>query len=99
MEKTGGVAFITADHGNCDEMFLLDKHGNPVDDGQGHWKPKTSHTLSPVPFLLFDPGNQVTGSLQPSPEAGLANIAATVSELLGLPAPSIWKPSLLQWNS
>ncbi|WP_027417106.1 2,3-bisphosphoglycerate-independent phosphoglycerate mutase [Aneurinibacillus terranovensis] len=40
----GGVAMITADHGNAD--IILDEHGNPV----------TSHTTNPVPFILTKKG-------------------------------------------
>ena len=35
-----GIALITADHGNAEEMF--DENGNP----------KTSHTTNPVPFII-----------------------------------------------
>ena len=31
----------------------------------------------------------------PQPGLGLANVAATVAELLEIPAPDCWKPSLL----
>lgn len=37
---------VTADHGNADEME--EKKKNPEDKA----KPKTSHTLNPVPFII-----------------------------------------------
>jgi len=39
---------ITADHGNADEMYTVDKNGKKT--------PKTSHTLNPVPYAIYDPG-------------------------------------------
>jgi 2,3-bisphosphoglycerate-independent phosphoglycerate mutase len=58
VEKTGGIALITADHGNSDEMFELDEKGNPKLDEAGRPRPKTAHTLNPVPFIIYDPGFQ-----------------------------------------
>ncbi len=40
LDENGGVAIITADHGNCEEM--LTEEGKPV----------TSHTTNPVPIYL-----------------------------------------------
>jgi 2,3-bisphosphoglycerate-independent phosphoglycerate mutase len=40
----GGVALVTADHGNADEML--------TEDGQ----PMTAHTLNPVPMIITKPG-------------------------------------------
>lgn len=40
----GGVAVITADHGNAD--WMIDERGNPV----------TSHSTNPVPFIVTKPG-------------------------------------------
>ena len=40
----GGIALITADHGNADYMF--DEEGNPI----------TSHTTNPVPFIITKEG-------------------------------------------
>jgi 2,3-bisphosphoglycerate-independent phosphoglycerate mutase len=90
-----GVAIITADHGNADEMFELDKKGQPVSDGHGGFKAKTSHTLNPVPCILYD--NQTNGALQLRTDKhfGLSCLAATTVNLLGYEAPSLWDQSLL----
>ena len=45
----GGVAVITADHGNAEEM--VDINGNP----------KTSHTLNPVPAIITEEGVKLRG--------------------------------------
>ncbi len=90
-----GVAIITADHGNADEMFELDKKGQPVSDGHGGYKAKTSHTLNPVPCILYD--NQTNGGLglRTDQKFGLSSLASTIVNLLGYEAPSLWDPSLL----
>jgi 2,3-bisphosphoglycerate-independent phosphoglycerate mutase len=43
VEREGGVALVTADHGNAEEM--LDDEG----------KPQTAHTSNPVPLVATDP--------------------------------------------
>jgi 2,3-bisphosphoglycerate-independent phosphoglycerate mutase len=62
---------LTADHGNCDEMV------NP-DTGEPH----TQHTEYPVPFLIMG-----EGPVRLSTGRGLADIAPTILELLGVPQP------------
>ncbi|MFZ3160599.1 MAG: 2,3-bisphosphoglycerate-independent phosphoglycerate mutase [Rhodoferax sp.] len=96
IEAAGGVALITADHGNAEEMFELDKKTQqPVLNPDGSYKAKTAHTLNPVPLILFDP---VTGGklgLKQTASAGLSQIAATVANLVGLEKHAKWDESLL----
>jgi len=93
----GGVVMITADHGNADEMFELDKKGNVKRDAAGRTKAKTSHTLNPVPFVLVSaaatPGYRLRTDL---PAPGLSSLAATVLNLLGFEAPDDYDPSLIE---
>jgi len=95
VDAAKGVAIITADHGNADEMFELDKKGQPVSDGAGGFKAKTSHTLNPVPCILYD--NQTGGALRlrGDKKFGLSALAATTVNLLGYDAPSDWDETLL----
>ncbi len=96
VDAARGVALITADHGNADEMYELDKKsGQPVSDGHGGFKAKTSHTLNPVPCILYD--NQTGGSLRLKTDKkfGLSSLAATTVNLLGYEALSSWDESLL----
>ncbi len=97
VDAAGGVALITADHGNADEMYELDKKTQqPSQNKDGSFKAKTAHTLNPVPLILVDyaTGGQLT--LAPSATAGLSNIAATVANLLGYEAHPAWDASLLR---
>ena len=52
IDELGGMAIITADHGNADEMFEMDKNGKPKKNENGGFKAKTSHTLIKVPLIL-----------------------------------------------
>ncbi|HTV25958.1 MAG TPA: 2,3-bisphosphoglycerate-independent phosphoglycerate mutase [Polyangiaceae bacterium] len=95
IDAAKGIALITADHGNADEMYELDKKGQPVSDGAGGFKAKTSHTLNPVPCILYD--NQTNGALRlrSDKKFGLSALAATTVNLLGYDAPSDWDETLL----
>lgn len=97
LEQMGGTALITADHGNCEQMYETDKKtGVILCDETGRPKPKTSHTLHPVPLSFFDPHQQRPEGLNLNhPQPGLANIPATILDLLGFQAPSDYQPSLL----
>ena len=88
-----GIAIVTADHGNADEMFELDKKGVVKRDGNGKAKAKTSHTLNPVP-CIFVSRNPVKLADVDAP--GLANVAATVCNLLGYEAPEDYLHSLVK---
>jgi len=91
----GGVALITADHGNADEMFELDKKTKqPALNKDGSYKAKTAHTLNPVPLILFGGGDRL--ALQQTATAGLSNLAATVANLLGYDKHPSWDDSLLE---
>lgn len=68
----GGVALVTADHGNAERM---------VDEASGG--PHTYHTTNPVSFIMIGPDY-----FAPRPRGILADVAPTVLELLGVPQPS-----------
>lgn len=83
-DETQAILIITADHGNADEMLEKSKGGTA--------KSKTSHTLNPVPFIIHDKAHRheiKEGSF------GLANIAATVTTLLGINHPDFWEDSIV----
>ena len=82
-----GIAIVTADHGNADEMFTIK---------DGKKEIKTAHSLNPVPFCIIDSRAKQTYTLQPHNTPGLANIAATICNLLGFQAPNDYEPSLIE---
>jgi 2,3-bisphosphoglycerate-independent phosphoglycerate mutase len=67
-----GTLLVTADHGNCELM---------VDPQTG--EPHTAHTTNPVP-IFWIAGDVGSRRLR---DGGLADIAPTALELLGLPVP------------
>jgi 2,3-bisphosphoglycerate-independent phosphoglycerate mutase len=67
-----GDVLITADHGNCEQM---------VDPVTG--EPHTAHTTNPVPIWW---ASRHSGG-RTLRDGGLADVAPTVLELLGLPVP------------
>ena len=72
VKAKGGVMFITADHGNAEQM---------VDPKTG--APWTAHTATPVQAVLFNAPADVTGLA----DGRLCDVAPTLLALLGLPQP------------
>lgn len=94
VDKVGGVALITADHGNADEMYETDKKGAVKKNADGSYKAKTSHTLNPVPFIIYDNATDKNYTVKEG-SFGLSNVAATAVNFLGYAAPSIWDESMI----
>ncbi len=97
VDSLGGVALITADHGNADEMYEVDKKGAPKQGKDGSYKAKTSHTLNPVPCIIYD--NFYADKYEvkaDNGQFGLSNVAATVVNMLGYEAPSMWDESIIE---
>ncbi|PJZ24211.1 phosphoglycerate mutase (2,3-diphosphoglycerate-independent) [Leptospira hartskeerlii] len=93
-KKNNVVLLVSADHGNADEMYQLDKKGNVEKDKEGKPVPKTSHTLNPVPFSVLDPENKIKLRTDLK-DPGLANVAATILDIMGYETPEGYHPSLL----
>jgi 2,3-bisphosphoglycerate-independent phosphoglycerate mutase len=74
IEKAGGSAVVTADHGNAEQMW------DPTVNG-----PHTAHTLNRVEAFVVAPGLTPATKLR---EGRLADIAPTVLALMGLPKPA-----------
>jgi 2,3-bisphosphoglycerate-independent phosphoglycerate mutase len=75
---------VAADHGNADEMF---------EEVKGEISVKTAHTLNPAPFIIFDTQRKFGFK---EGNFGLANVAATVADLLGLAPNDAWEESMLK---
>lgn len=71
LDKVGGEALVTADHGNVEKM-------EDECTGQAH----TAHTCEPVPFIYI--GKR---ALQMRKGGVLADVAPTMLTLLGMPIP------------
>ncbi len=71
LQRVGGQALITADHGNCEQM-------TDACTGQAH----TAHTTEPVPFIYF---GQRSATIREG--GVLADVAPTLLTLMGVPVP------------
>ena len=98
VDELGGAALITADHGNADEMYEIDKKTKGPKVGKdGSFKAKTSHTLNPVPFIIYDNFTKDNYSVKLGREDfGLSSVAATTVNMLGYEAPEIWDESMIE---
>ncbi len=70
----GGIVFITADHGNAEEMINMDS--GAVD---------TEHSTYPVPFMII--GKQFLNRNTVLPTGILADVAPTILSLMGISKP------------
>ena len=98
VDELGGVALITADHGNADEMYEMDKKTKqPKADKNGNFKAKTSHTLNPVPCIIYDntDAKNFYSVKADNGNFGLSNVAATMVNLMGYKAPEMWNESII----
>ncbi|MBR4296051.1 MAG: 2,3-bisphosphoglycerate-independent phosphoglycerate mutase [Clostridia bacterium] len=98
VDKLHGAAVITADHGNADEMYEMDKKsGQPKAGADGSFKSKTSHTLNPVPCIVYDNFSADKYNVKNDDgNFGLSNVAATMVTLLGYNPPSMWDESIVE---
>jgi 2,3-bisphosphoglycerate-independent phosphoglycerate mutase len=104
LQDANGILIATADHGNADEMFQRDKKGNiAMDERTGQPKPKTSHSLNPVPCFIYDPSGTAKVRLSEAakkgtadaPALGISSLAATCIKLLGYEPPEGYDPSII----
>jgi len=91
VSQANGMLIVTADHGNCDEMFVHDKAGQFKLDSDGQRQACTSHSLSRVPFYLLGApdGTKLHNT------GGLSNVASTTLNLLGYQAPHDYEKTLI----
>lgn len=95
IDALGGMAIITADHGNADEMFEI-KKGKVSVNKDGTPKAKTSHTLNPVPCFFYDNTDNASSYKIKDGAFGLSNIAASVAFLMGIDKPATWDESIIE---
>lgn len=86
IDEVEGIAIVTADHGNADEMFAMKNGKKEV---------KTSHTLNPVPFVIYDSNYKGEYKIANVKNPGLTNVAATILNLLGFEKVEDYDASLI----
>ena len=96
VEETGGILCITADHGNSDDMYEHAKDGSVKQNNDGSPKAKTSHSLNPVPAIIYDPeykGEYDQSALNSG--LGISSWPATIMQLMGFVPPADYDRSLI----
>ena len=96
IEEAGGILCLTADHGNSDDMYEHAKDGSVKMDKNGEPKAKTSHSLNPVPGIIYDPeykGEYDQSKLNEG--LGISSWPATIMELMGFVPPSDYDKSMI----
>jgi 2,3-bisphosphoglycerate-independent phosphoglycerate mutase len=102
IDKAGGIMLITADHGNSDDMYEHDKKTGAVTlKKDGSPKAKTSHSLNPVPCVIYDPACRGEYPAAPGEGSlneglGISSIAATCARLLGYLPPEGYDRELIK---
>ncbi len=76
LAASGGLALVTADHGNCEEM---------IDQETG--ATLTAHTTNPVSCVLVAPDDHPLRNVDLIEGGALSNVAPTILDMLGLSAP------------
>lgn len=96
VRDAGGILCITADHGNSDDMFEHDKKTGAVKKNKaGEVLAKTSHSLNPVPAIIFDPEYAGEYECELKSGLGISSWAATLIELMGFVAPRDYDESII----
>ena len=96
VKAAGGVMLVTADHGNADDMYEHAKDGSVKLDANGNPKRKTSHSLNPVPAILFDPEFQGEyDNVTLNSGLGISSITGTCMTLLGYFPPADYDKSIV----
>jgi 2,3-bisphosphoglycerate-independent phosphoglycerate mutase len=97
VREAGATMVVTADHGNLDMMYEVDKKTGAVkSDSQGNPVVKTSHTLSPVPWCVVGQAADRFRVNREIDSPGLGNIAAAIFILLGFTPPPGYLPALIE---
>ena len=96
IEEAGGILCLTADHGNSDDMYEHAKDGSVKMDKNGEPKAKTSHSLNPVPGIIYDPEYKGEYDQTKLNEGlGISSWPATIMELMGFVPPSDYDKSMI----
>jgi 2,3-bisphosphoglycerate-independent phosphoglycerate mutase len=100
IDAKGGIMIVTADHGNADEMFEVNKKTGELKlDSNGKPKMKTSHTLNAVPCYIYDASGAANLRLSAAATAttplGISSLAATAITCLGFLPPEDYDRSIV----
>lgn len=84
-DEHGAILLVTADHGNADQMLEKNKKGAVA--------VRTAHSLNAVPFIIYDKDERHE---MKEGHFGLANVAPTVAQLLGVKPYDCWEEGMIK---
>lgn len=80
-----GSVYITADHGNSEELITFPNATYFFTSNMG--TVNTDHSNNPVPFLVVD--NRFKGNAKLMPQGSLADVAPTILAMMGIDKPEV----------
>ncbi len=95
VKAAGGILIASADHGNADDMYERKGGRVATDPETGVPRPRTAHSLNPVPVYVYAPADAQRFRLNPEPDLGISSLAATSLTLLGYEAPEGYTPGVV----
>ena len=98
IEEAGGILCLTADHGNSDDMYEHAKDGSVKMDKNGEPKAKTSHSLNPVPGIIYDPEYKGEYDLTLNEGLGISSWPSTLMMLMGFVPPTDYDKSMINFK-
>jgi 2,3-bisphosphoglycerate-independent phosphoglycerate mutase len=97
VDAADGTLIVTADHGNLDMMWEVDRTTGEIKrEPDGEPVIKTSHTLNPVPWVIVGASADQFEANPAVDRPGLGNLAATLLMLLGFSPPEDYLPALVR---
>ena len=81
--EAGGATFITADHGNAEELINFSNANFFITSNEG--QVDTDHSNNPVPFIIVGKGFEK--GRMPIRSGALSDVAPTILKVMGLPKP------------
>jgi 2,3-bisphosphoglycerate-independent phosphoglycerate mutase len=96
IDEIGGMAIVTGDHGNAEEMYELNSDGS-IKEVNGRPVAKTAHTTNRVPCIFYDnTSNREHYAIKEGDQFGLANLASTIAVLLNIEPQPEWLPAIIE---
>ena len=79
-------------------MYEHKKDGSVAKDANGEPKPKTFHSLNPVPGIIYDPEYKGEYELELNSGLGISSWASTLMQLMDFVPPTDYDKSIINFK-